>query len=384
MPRFHPESPDIDRQALARLRFVADFRRGMHSGLSKGNRALYDLRHADMAAGPTPGERRDRLRAAMEAEPFYQTFSSLLRGSQDLMWRLVGEAVDADLDRMAVSLKALSNQALGSVRVDSDLALPDYVVREDVHRMPGGYAHDAGPEDIRAGALYDLGGAVYQFGIGNMAGGLLNDSRGRAILANLSGRFPDFEPRAILDMGCGVGQNTVPIAQAFPDARTHGIDVGASLIRYAHLRAEGLGARVHFSQDDAEHTRFADASFDLVVSQIVLHETSPKAMAAIIRESRRLLRLGGVAVHLEVPLRAENGDDFYNMISLWEEYYNAEPNISGVMDADLIGLASDAGFAEVRLGYQSIPAPGASAAPFSATPNRAGGAQWLVLSGVAA
>jgi len=170
---------------------------------------------------------------------------------------------------------------------------------------------------------------------------------------------------------------------AFPEAECHGIDVGAALVRYAHLRAEGLGASVRFSQDDAEHSRFEDGSFDLVVTQIVLHETSSAATTAIIRESRRLLRPGGIAIHLEVPLRAENGDDFYNMMSCWEQYYNAEPNIGGVMDDDLAGAACEAGFEQVALGYQPTPAPGLALSSFSIQPGPRGVSQWLVVSGVA-
>ena len=37
-------------------------------------------------------------------------------------------------------------------------------------------------------------------------------------------------------------------------ANVTGIDVGAALLRYAHGRAESMGAAVHFSQQDAEHT----------------------------------------------------------------------------------------------------------------------------------
>jgi ubiquinone/menaquinone biosynthesis C-methylase UbiE len=383
MPQFHPESPNVSPASLARLRFIADFRKQMHTGLSKGNRALYDLHFAKAQAEDMPRPaRREKLKAALEEQNFYRGWSSMLRASQDLMWRLVGNAVDADHDRLVGRLDSLTPS--GSVTVNPDLPVPPYMEKADVHRMPGGYMKDASAADLRAGALYDLGGAVYQFGVGNSAGGLLNDSRGRTLVAHLASRFPDFAPTKILDMGCGVGHNTVPLAKAFPDAEVYGIDLGAAQLRYAHLRAEGLGAKVHFLQDNAEHTQFPDEKFDLVVSQIILHETSPEATAAIIRESRRLLRPGGIVVHLEVPLRAENGDDFYNTIMLWEEYYNAEPNISGVMDMDLCAIAEAAGFAQVKLGYQSIPAAGEQKSTFSETAGAKAFGQWLVLSGVAA
>jgi ubiquinone/menaquinone biosynthesis C-methylase UbiE len=141
---------------------------------------------------------------------------------------------------------------------------------------------------------------------------------------------------------------------------------------------------VHFVQDNAEHTRFEDASFDLVVSQIVLHETSSAATRRIIAESRRLLRPGGVAIHLEVPLRAEDGDDFDQVMWLWEQHYNAEPNIAGVMDDDLAGIMRQSGFADVMLGYQGIPASGSDQSDFTPKKTSKNFAFWLIVSGIAA
>ena len=157
MPQFHPESPYVSGQALARLRFLADFRRQVHTGLTKGNRALYDLHFAEGSGeGLSRPERRERLRAEMEQQSFYKMWSSLLLGSQDLLWWFVGAAVDADQDRMALRLASLSNGARGSVEVHPQLKGPAYVINADVHRMPGGYMKDDDPEDLRAGALYDL------------------------------------------------------------------------------------------------------------------------------------------------------------------------------------------------------------------------------------
>ncbi len=383
MTRFHPESPDVSQEDLSRLRFVADFRTQLH-GLSRGNRAAYEVAVADsQPPGGTREARRERLRDAMESQAFYRAWSTMLRSSQDLMWRYTGQAVDADQDRMALRLKTLSNVAQGSVTVDPKLEAPGYLVDSDVHRMPGGYAAESQEEDLRAGALYDLGGAIYQLGIGNKTGGLLNDSRGRTLVAHLNTRFPGFKPTRILDLGCGVGHNTVPLAAAFPEAETVGIDIGAAQLRYAHLRAEGLGHAVRFVQDNAEHTRFADASFDLVVSQIVLHETSPEAAARIIAESRRLLRPGGVAVHIEVPLRSDDVDEFQQFMWMWEEYYNAEPNIAWVLDADLVAVAEAAGLTDVQMGYQAIPQAGATTSAFTPERTLSQFAHWLIVSGKA-
>jgi SAM-dependent methyltransferase len=358
--QFHPESPDLGPNDLSRLGFIADLKRHLYSRLAVGNRRVYEKRVAQ-PGDPTLSEpdaqeiRREEIRRQMEREPYFQGWSSAVRASQDLMWLYVGQAVDGDLGRLAKRLDALGTRAKGSVTTRPDLEIPAYIAASDIHRMPGNYHADHGPEDLRAGAMYDLGGAVYQLGIGNRQGALLNDTRGHTLVAHLRRYYPDLEPRRILDMGCSAGHNTIPICKAFPEAEVHAIDVGAAMLRYAHLRAEGLGARVHFSQQNAERTNFEDQSFDLVVSQIILHETSPEATRRIIEESHRLLRPGGVVVHLEVPIRFEHSDVYEQFQRSWEEYYNNEPNIMGAALTDFRALGEGLGFRNILTGYQSIP-----------------------------
>jgi ubiquinone/menaquinone biosynthesis C-methylase UbiE len=386
--QFHPESPEVGATDLSRLAFIADLKRHLYLKLAAGNRRIYEQRLAreedrQPASAEAQNRRRAELRAQMEQEPYFQGWSCSVRASQDLMWRYVGQVVDANLERMRDRFSRLPNDAAGSVETRADLELPDYLTGGDIHRMPGSYHTDRGPTDLRAGAVYDLGGAVYQLGIGNNQGALLNDTRGHTLVAHLRRYYPSLMPARILDMGCSAGHNTVPICEAFPDAEVHAIDAGAPMVRYARLRAAGLGARVHFSQQNAERTTFQDGSFDLVVSQIVLHETSPAATERIVEESYRLLRPGGVVVHLEVPIRFEHSDVFDQFIRCWEEYYNNEPNIGGAALTDFGALATKAGFRNVLTGYQSTPRSGAPAGSegLSDQPVRGPGS-WYILSAV--
>jgi len=117
-------------------------------------------------------------------------------------------------------------------------------------------------------------------------------------------------------------------------------------------------------QGNAEHTQFDSGSFDLVFSCALLHETSEPAMAAIMGESFRLLRPGGVTVHLEVPNR-------YEALGLWERIcgemeadYNNEPNWKQAISADYQDLLHQAGFPSALTGYQ--------AASFAAKPGCGG------------
>jgi SAM-dependent methyltransferase len=380
--RFHPESPDLRNEDLSRLRFITDLKKHLLTKAAKENRRIYEDRIAKPGDETIVSEneaavRREEIRLSMEREPYFQAWSSALRSSQDLMWDYVGKVVDADLDRLVERFEAASV----TVETDPDLAMPHYISASDTHRMPGSYQADLRPNDVRAGAVYDLGGAIYQLGIGNASGALLNDSRGRTMASFLRRYYPDLAPARILDMGCAAGHNTIPICQAYPDAEIHAFDIGAAMVRYAALRAEGLGAKVHFSQQNAERTNFPDQSFDLVMSQIILHETSPAATENIIAESFRLLRKGGVAVHLEVPIRFDHCDVFDQFFRSWEQYYNDEHNIDGVGIEDFRGLAARTGFTDILTGFCQIPGPDGASRGLSDAPVPG---SWYFVSGTRA
>jgi ubiquinone/menaquinone biosynthesis C-methylase UbiE len=159
--------------------------------------------------------------------------------------------------------------------------------------------------------------------------------------------MPEFRPTRILDMGCTVGHSTLPFKEAFPDAEVIGIDVAGPQLRYAHARAAGLGLEVGFLQRNAEATGFPDASFDLIVSHILLHETSGKAMPAIMRECHRLLKPGGVMIHADLP-PFNLMDPFTQFILDNETWYNNEPFWGAMREVDQIALARSVGFAEPR------------------------------------
>ncbi|MSO64578.1 MAG: class I SAM-dependent methyltransferase [Alphaproteobacteria bacterium] len=175
---------------------------------------------------------------------------------------------------MAARAEALTRRPAGSLRLDPGLTAPRYLEAQDNHVMPGNYQTDRGPADLMAGALYDRG--VYIFLKGDKGG--LSDGLGILVCRFIRERFPAFRPKRILDLGCTVGNSTLPYLDHLPDAEVHAIDVSAPCLRYAHARAEALGKVVHFSQQNAEATDFADESFDLVVSHLLLHETSNAAL----------------------------------------------------------------------------------------------------------
>lgn len=347
----HKLLPQASHDELARQDFVQSLKLHLATRVSPGNKVIYEQQAKSrfaQHAGRPPKDRHE-VRRAMRDEPYYQTWSALQRTSQEMMW----EAVDSSVARQLPELVARANhnaEALGSLRLNPDLVIPAYHTAVDIHCQPGGYHTELGPDDVAAGAVYDR--AVYIYAMSRL--GAMNDEMGQSVVGYLQHRYPDFRPTRILDMGCTVGHSTLPYVDAYPAAQVFAIDVGAPVLRYAHARAEALGKCVHFSQQNAEQTTFAEASFDLIVSHILLHETSSKALRNIVRESYRLLAPGGLMIHQEAP-QYHGLDPYQAFILDWDTYNNNEPFWGTLRDADLTAIAVEAGFAKERVVETMIP-----------------------------
>lgn len=97
----------------------------------------------------------------------------------------------------------------------------------------------------------------------------------------------------VLDLGCGAGDLTATIARLVPDGHVVGVDPQPSLLAEARARA---GANQSFVEAPAQLLAEAiphDGSFDVILSQSMLHWVPWSDHASILRECRRLLRSGG-------------------------------------------------------------------------------------------
>jgi len=348
----HPMLPKTTQDELARQEFVQSLKLHIFRNLSPGNKVIYEkvAKPKFEREHQRPPQNRYEIRQAMEDEPYYRWTGVLKRISQEMLWDAVNTSVDRQLPELIERAKDKGGE-LGTLTLDPNFSTPTYQKAVDIHCMPGGYHSEFIADDVTAGAVYDRGAYVY--GVGWL--GPLNDDMGLSLVQNyLLPEFPDFRPRKILDMGCSVGHSTLPYVDAYPDAEVHAIDIGASMLRYGHARAESLGKRVHFSQQNAEHTNFADESFDLVVSHILLHEIPPPAVRKVMQECYRLLAPGGMMLHVEAPLY-RHMDAYMQFVFDWETANNNEPFWSAVRDLDLVTVATEAGFSADKTFEKFVP-----------------------------
>lgn len=97
----------------------------------------------------------------------------------------------------------------------------------------------------------------------------------------------------VLDVGCGPGHIALLLATARADLEVTGVDLSTHMLRIAeeHRAVSAHAARVRFRLGDAKRLPFADASFDVVCSNTILHHIPDPV--PFLRECGRVLRAGG-------------------------------------------------------------------------------------------
>lgn len=343
-PLPHPLFPEQSAEEAARHAFYRDLKDLVVGEVKPRVRERYEATLAPAARAATGRSPASAAEVAplVQADAAWRWYSALARAQHELYVDSTAECVERQAADLADRCRALRETGgSGSLRLDPELGLPDYQSQVDVHCVPGGYFAELGPDDVYAGARYELGISLFTLG----RHGALNDSKGRTGVAFLRERFGDFAPRRILDLGCTCGNSTLPYAEAWPAAEVHGVDLSAPALRYAHARSRALGASVHYRQADAAATGFPDGHFDLVVSHILMHEVSAKALRAILAECHRLLAPGGVMLHVEVPVRNALLEPFERFMADWDTSNNNEPFWHALHELDLPSLVVAAGFA---------------------------------------
>ncbi|KAF3890679.1 MULTISPECIES: class I SAM-dependent methyltransferase [Nostocales] len=351
----HAVFPEATHDEIARYNFLANLNRHLATVVSPGNRIAYEkevLPHFRQTHG-REFENREELHEAMKKNSHYQMWSALRRSAMEMRQQAGRSMVLRQANELAEKAHRW-NQNKDTLKLNPDQKIPYYVQAVDHHCMPGSYYTELIEGDVTAAANYDSGLFVTTAGLL----GRLSDGGGRAIAQWLKTQHPEFQPKRILDIGCGLGHNVIPIAQAYPNAEAIAIDVAAPMLRYGHARAQSLGVQnLTFIQMDGANTGFADESFDWIQTTMFLHETSYTTLHQIIKEIYRMLNFSGITLHIEQPQYTPDMDLYEQFIRDWDAYYNNEPFWSQMHDIDMKKLMIQAGFPEkscIQIGIKAV------------------------------
>ncbi len=290
---------------------------------------------------------RSEARPLFEADPLYQLWGSMVYASQSLMWQSVGDTCRRIGPAFEARATTVTRTPRGSLQLNPALDLPEPIASTEIHRQPGGYYHSEHDHDLHAALIYFGTLELYRAAKGLTAHAPVGEPGiGRYIASVVRRRYPDLQPRRILDLGCGPGTDTIAYKEAFPDAEVHGLDLSAPFVRFGHAWAEERGVELHFRQADARHTGYPDGHFDLIVSHILFHETWHDIAPQIFAEAHRLLAPGGVFLNADVPYQPARLSIPKQVTNDWQVRNNGEPFWTGFADTDVPALLRAAGFTD--------------------------------------
>ena len=241
--------------------------------------------------------------------------------------------LDAQRERLEQQLEATAEETPPEqLRLDPALQLPEYFRYVPFHQHTGGVAHD--PLD---GMAYEIGRRTTVPAHGDPNG----------IYRILFESLPQHRYPKVLDWGTGHGAALLTWHEMHPESELHGVDLSAPCLKLANRRARERGVTLHLSQQDLERLDYADASFDLIFFNFMLHELPPAHTPALLAEACRVLKPGGVFGGHEFHLRP--GDHFQNAIQRSHAWTNKETYATPWYDTPIAEWAREAGFSKTTI-----------------------------------
>jgi 2-polyprenyl-3-methyl-5-hydroxy-6-metoxy-1,4-benzoquinol methylase len=227
--------------------------------------------------------------------------------SQVQMWASVRDAYHAEKDRYLEELAKSEKAGPGTLEMSMGDNIPEYT-KHEIHLQPGGYVGDP-----FAGVIYLHGQNVV------FNGGNYQDNSQLKYAAAIP--LPkDGKVKRIHEPGCSIGQLSQALKERFPEAEVWGTDVGAPMIRYAHMRSADMGVEVHYRQVLAEDNKFPDNHFDMVVDNLLQHEMTREAILAMYRENFRTMRPGAVYYPIDLHTGSPKPRTAFQKFQAWRDH----------------------------------------------------------------
>ena len=119
---------------------------------------------------------------------------------------------------------------------------------------------------------------------------IVRDKRYKSLLIEQAQIQPGMH---VMDLGCGTGTLAIMAKQAQPDAEVVGLDADPEMLKMAYVKKNQEKIDVKFEIGFTNNLPYPDASFDRVLSSIMIHHLKTPDKEKTAREIYRVLKPGG-------------------------------------------------------------------------------------------
>ena len=119
---------------------------------------------------------------------------------------------------------------------------------------------------------------------------IVRDIRYKSLLVEQANIQPGHH---VLDLGCGTGTLAIMAKQAQPDAEVTGLDADPDMLKVARYKAAQQNVPVTFDIGFTNTLLYPSASFDRVLSSIMIHHLKTPDKIKTAQEVYRVLKPGG-------------------------------------------------------------------------------------------
>jgi ubiquinone/menaquinone biosynthesis C-methylase UbiE len=236
----------------------------------------------------------------------------------------------SDLGRVGLRRRRRGHREVAETAADA--RYPAYYLR-NFHYQTDGYLSEHSAE-------------LYDFQVEVLFNGAADAMRRQALVAlagHLKGRRLADQP--LLDVACGTGRFLRTVKHNYPRLPVTGLDLSRPYLAKAQRALAGW-SWARLVEGAAERLPFADASFAVVTCIYLFHELPRRVRAQVAREMARVLRPGGLLVHVD---SLQRGDEpaFDGLLDLFPAGYH-EPYYADYVRQDVGALLAAAGLQPVR------------------------------------